>query len=259
MFRSQLHRRHGVIVCGLVSLVLLASSACGATASSTAAVGVRPGYEQVELQRVAVVPFYTTGQFSLDETTHQALVQAYQKETLRWLEERGIEAVSPEELEVGLKAVGAWKQFQEGVNLRLPLSEHFEPRPDESTVPLEVVTLKQLAEKGALPTQALLIGEVVYQTRTTCAVSADTETEQAEVVVRPGAPSTLPRPCVVSHFQAKLIDATTGETMWYSRKLREIHTAEITDEVARANIEGVVEATLGGPYGLGNLQEMAGR
>jgi hypothetical protein len=233
-------------VLGLCALAV-ASSGCAAAPET---VGVRPGFERARVRTVAIVPFYSTSRFSLDEQTHARTLAAYQSASRRWLAARGFEVVRATELGDALREREAYRDFRDGIDLRLPLGRHFEPPPEGKSPTADVATVRELGRAGAIPADTLLVGEVVYQTRTECRGRADDVVPYARIVVREGAPDP-PRPCVVSHFRAKLVDVPSGLTMWFGRMMRELHVAESveTDDVMR-NIEEVVAATFEGDDGL---------
>lgn len=238
------HRlRAGVLIA--LALPLLACSA-----APEKKLGLRPGYEQVAIKRVAVAPFYSSGTFGLDEATLKATIAHYERATTDWLGAQGFQVIAPSQFRQDLESKGVWQEYVDGVDLHLPLTRYFEPSADPNNQSTEVVTVRKLAQAKALPAETMLVGEVVYQTETRCTLSADESSSRAEVIVTPAAPEDYPRPCIVSHFQAKLVDATRGDTIWYSRKLREFHDAKLDDSQRQANITAVVQATLGGPYGL---------
>lgn len=232
------------------TLIALALGLLACSATPDKKLGLRPGYEQLAVKRVAIVPFYSTGTFGLEDDKLKATISAYERACAEWLINQGFQVLKPEEFRAHLERRSVWKEFQDGVELSLPLWRYFEPGADPTNQTTEVVTLRKLAQAKALPTKTVLVGEIVYQTETTCTQSADGSNTHASVVVSPSAPDDYPRPCIVSHFQAKLVDTDRGDTIWYSRKLREYHDAKLDDGKRQANISEVVALTLGGPYGL---------
>lgn len=213
-------------------------------------VGVRPEFEQRHVPRVAVVPFYAMGTFSMTSDELDRTLRSSEQAAIEALEADGFEVVGPASLRQHLTEHDAAQSFDEGVLLRSELTNYFEPAHKQGGPSLEISTIRKLYKEGKLPAEALLFGEVVYHTRTTCRVDPTAYNPYADVAGESDTSSEAGSPCIVSHFQAKLVYAPTGETMWFNRKLLQTNTGEAGVEAARANLVETISRTLAGPDGL---------
>ncbi|TXD32500.1 hypothetical protein FRC96_17325 [Lujinxingia vulgaris] len=237
---------------GLIASCLLIFALFSGCAS-TPDVGVRDDYRSAKVRSVAVVPFYASGTFGMPSANFEPLRLAYQAQAMAWLEEMGFEVIAPDALERHLRERELWEVFDEGVALRGSLHRYFEPVDDQPEPRVEVLTLRTLAEQDALPADTLLVGQIVYHSRGTCRQSPESFTRYARTSSTADAPTGFPRPCVVSHFQAKLIDARTGHTMWFNRMYREFYSRQLNEDITRRNIIHTVADTLGDGSGLTDL------
>lgn len=215
--------------------------------------GVRTDFQQVELESVAVAPFYERGSFGLDTDRRQQLRDEYERAAVDALEASGFEVVDAQTLRHHLTERDAWRDFEDGVSLRSALTGYFEPGDDGTRRSIEIATIQDLADAGTLPVDALLFGEIVYHSRGTCRHRADDHNPYARVTTGPATPDELPRPCISSHFQAKLVDAGTGYTMWFNRTFIETHTDYVDRDVGLQTIARTVRATLTEDGGLTSL------
>ncbi|RAL25414.1 hypothetical protein DL240_04165 [Lujinxingia litoralis] len=232
----------------LFSLALL-TLAC----ASTPDVGVRHDYRSARVRSVAVVPFYAVGTFGLGDDEFELLRLTYQAQAIAWLQKMGFEVMEPEALQHHLSHHELREIFEEGVLLRSALTSYFEPSNDGQTPGVEVLTLRTLARQEALPTDTLLIGQIVYHSRGTCRQAPDAFTPYARTSATADTPAGYPRPCVVSHFQAKLVDIHTGHTMWFNRMHRESYGRQINEDLTLHNITRTIQDTLGEGSGLEEL------
>lgn len=212
-------------------------------------VGVRSGFRGAAVERVVLAPMYRLGGFGADPAAQARQHTLYQEAFAGWLERRGVEVVRPGALRHHLTERGAWQIYQDGIILRDALTAYFEP--SAGALGAEVVTLRRLHDQGALPAGQLLWTELVYHSEGTCRVRADEAVRWAQVIVTSEAERIEPpRPCVVGHVRAKLVDAATGHAMWYGRGLVEVQAAEIGPRARARAVHAVVEATLGGRRGI---------
>lgn len=214
--------------------------------------GVRAEFEDRRPARVAVVPFYSTGSFGLSADERQLLFARYEQAAEQKLRDLGFDPVNPDALRGFVVDQGYWDDFGDGIPLRQSLTEYFETEPSGRDS-IEIRTLRQLAAQGAIPADTLLFAQVVYHSEGICRTKATDHVSHAELAVTPDAPSGLPRPCVTSHFHAKLVDTTTGDTMWYNRSFLETHTDEVDDDTVQQTIVQTVRAALGGDDGAAPL------
>jgi hypothetical protein len=218
-------------------------------------VGVRSSYETSRLEATSVVPFFALSQFSLEEEAVATRLTWAESTAVNWLQERGIRVVEPERTRNRLQTSDSWSHFTDGGLLRSDLSDAFEAAEREQKQTAQVSLVRRLREDDGFETRYVLFGELLYHTEGTCRTRADDYQRRAQVVVTPDAPREMPRPCIVSHFQARLVDVESGATVWYNRRLRELHVAEHDQRWARKNLRGVVHGTLAGNDGLTTMFE----
>lgn len=226
-------------------VVALAITGCATTPS----VGVRQDYARHTLRSVAVTPATSQSRFGMRESEWQTIRATYERQTLEELSRLGLRVVSPDQLERDLRARGAWQTFTEVLVPRGEIESRFEPTLWDEEPPLEVVALRKLHADSALPAEAVLVTEIVYQSEGTCDEDPREYSRHAVVVGDPEVAS----PCIVSHFEAKLVDPATGSTMWHNRQLRERRVPEVDRQARITNIRETVTATIAGPHGLGPL------
>lgn len=250
MRRPARPQTHLLLCCLLAALCALAGC------RTATPVGVRPEFRQANVQSVVIVPFYQLSSFGAADEERELIKEAYHTRTQRWLTANGFEVTSPQEFQQILTERGAWQTYQDGVILRDSLEVYFEPADaDAVNAAAEVITLQELAEAGALPKGRLLYGEIVYQSDATCRTSVSPRDRFSSMEVHPEAKGMLPpRPCVLAHFQAKLVDPTSGRTMWYNRHLLEYQVSEVDTDAILTAIERVIDAVLGTKKGLLSLQ-----
>ena len=214
--------------------------------------GVRKDFQNRTVESVAVAPIYASSSFGVATETWARIVAQYESEVVAELQEAGFRVIAPEELRATLEANGGWEAFSEVVDFRHGIDVYFEPELHDRT-PREVTLMSQLSAAGKFPAATLLVTEIVYQSSGQCAADARDHTERAEVWAgeRPARGSLEPSPCVVSHFQAKLVDARTGHTMWHNRRLRELRVPKVSLASRLENVSATVEDTVGGEHGLG--------
>lgn len=228
----------------LILLVGLGMVGC----ASTPQTGVRPEFQTHILTRVAVVPFYAQTNFSLTPEELDAVLRESEHAAVESLRGYGFEVIAPPDFRDHLERVDAAALFDEGIVLHAELGTYFEPAKSANGPALEVATLAELNRDGALRVDALLFGEVVYYTETQC--NADPNTTQSREAPRGSAETT---PCVVSHFQAKLVYVPTGETMWFNRAFLETYPPPETPDAGAQTLTQTVLRTFEGDDGLADL------
>lgn len=235
---------------GLIALVAsLVVSAC----ATGPQVGVRGSYKQKNIRATTVVPFFTRSRFSLAaETVDRRLLWA-QTAAVDWLDERGVRVTPPDRARGRLRDASLWRHFTGGGLLRRNLAKSFESADRDQRTSSQTEIVRQIRAESGLESRFLLFGELLYHSAGTCQARADDHTERSDVVVADDAPDTRPRPCIVTHFQARLVDADSGSTVWYNRRMREWHVADAGDAEERRNIEEVVREALGGGDGLADV------
>ncbi|RDV39666.1 hypothetical protein DV096_03625 [Bradymonadaceae bacterium TMQ3] len=237
---------------GLIAACLLLCT-LPAGCASTPDVGVRDDYRSARVRSVAVVPFYASGTFGMPTAHFEPLRMAYQAQAMAWLEDMGFEVIAPDALENHLRERELWEIFDEGVALHGSLHRYFEPVDDQTEPRVEVLTLRTINEQDALPADTLLVGQIVYHSRGICRQSPSSFTRYARTSSTADAPTEFPRPCVISHFQAKLIDTRTGHTMWFNRMYREFYSRQLNEDITQRNIARTIADTLGDGSGLTEL------
>ncbi|MGM0556219.1 MAG: hypothetical protein ACQEVA_07555 [Myxococcota bacterium] len=206
--------------------------------------GARSGYSGATVPKITVAPFYASSNFGASQQRIGNLLALAELSAQRALETYGYRVVSPAELRDELESSGVWQDYVDGVLLREDLERHFEPEPRSGEVRLESQRLAQLGSE--LPTRYMLFGQLIYHTSTTCRV--DPVEHQPLATIEPEN-ATLPAPCAISHLAFKLVDAETGETMWFNKVFLETRGSD-GDKLARQNISRAVAGALVGERGL---------
>ncbi len=236
---------------GSAALAVWMLAAC----ATSPQVGVRQSYQESRLEATSVVPFFTRSTFSLPEATLRTRLRWAESTVVQWLEQHGVEVVPPETTRRRLQAGSAWAPFAEEGRMRTDLGRAFEDARVDHRARSQAELVRRLRRDDRLESRYLLFGEFLYHTTGTCRTRADEYTDRAHVVLAPEAPPSLPRPCITTHFQARLVDADSGETVWYNRQLRELHVPELDASWIRKNLRGVVHETLAGRDGLVEMLE----
>lgn len=195
-----------------------------------------------------MVPFYAQTNFSLSPDKLAAVLQQSERAAVESLRGYGFEVMGPADFRERLERADAATLFDDGIVLHAGLSTYFEPAKSSNGPSLEVATLTRLNQEGALGVDVLLFGEVVYYTETLC--NTDPNTAKSREAPRTSTTST---PCVVSHFQAKLVYVSTGETMWFNRAFLETYPPPATPDAGAATITQTVARTFDGPDGLADF------
>lgn len=240
--------------CSVAFLVAILLTAC-ASAPDT---GVRDRFAENRVTSVAVVTFYSSASFGLPSSRLRELEEIYEQAATQSLRRQGFQVVDSHALSQHLTQLGYWNDFEEGIYLRTGLHRYFEPVTERQRQSIEIHTLRKLAQKGAFPAESLLFGEIVYHSEGQCREKADDHVRLSIVSITDSAPQGIPRPCVTSHFRAKLVDPVTGETMWFNQMLFETHTGQVDAETIANTIRGAVEQTLQNDDGLTPLAPQAG-
>lgn len=227
-------------------LTLVLSTAVLLSSCSTAPpTGIRKEFHDHQIQTIAVVPFYSRANFSIDPAELDKLRHVYEAAATSALRAEGFEVIDPRAFRQHLDNHELLAPFTEGIRLHGSLRHYFESS-EHAPIPFEVQTLRTLSA-SPFPFNTLLFGEIVYQTAGMCRISATTANSFATTRTLPGAPLSFPRHCVVSHFQAKLVDVQSGETIWFNHSLLETYARSIEEEVIDNNISSVVNATFRTP------------
>lgn len=198
---------------------------------------------------MAVAPFYARSRFGLESNRLRTLLELAESHTVEQLRAEGFELVEPTRLEDELDGAPSWHELWRTLRAR-DLEQAFEPSPSEDDPPREATRLQNLYRRGRLEWRFVLFGELVYHTATTCRVRA----EASRLYVRVGEArrsEEAPR-CVVTHLQARIVDARTGRTVWFNRRLREFYLTPSVDG-ERENLRETIDLVLGGDDGLGPL------
>lgn len=254
-----MHKTHKPIAGGsnrLASLWLAAVLTVAIFASGCASgpqTGVRADYGDRQLSTVAIAPFYARGNFGMADETVDQLRAQYESRAAQSLRSQGFEVIDAGQFRNHLAAQQAWESYDKAMVFRQPLTAYFEPSVGSRSPSIHIRTLRQLQQTRALPADAILYGEVVYHTQGTCRGDSRKINDYAQLTVLPTAPQRLPRPCITSHFQAKLVDAQTGHTMWFNRSFWESHSAQLGPQLEADNIMRVVNAALSGDGGVAPL------
>ena len=223
-----------------VVAVLLTVSGCAShfgTAPEDEALGVRDGIERVEIRSVAVAYIGSDGSFGLSEADLTAMIAIYEDRTVRRLRDAKLQVLTRESVAKAVEGTSLAGTLDERLNIDRSLSEIFEtaaPSPGIDDERVEAV--RELGR--TLGVDAIFLGQVVYHTTAQC--DATTYSGYTPFVAHEGSPPKGERvPCAISHYEAKLLDATNGRTIWYNRALRELRAARedapVPDLVKNAN------------------------
>lgn len=228
------------------------ASAIGLVAACASApdIGVRDDFEENRVTSVAIVPFYSSASFGLPASQLRDIEEAYERAAHQSLRRQGFQVVDARTLRHHLTEHDRWRDFEDGIRLRTGLTHYFEPDPRRDRQSIEITTIRHLATDGLLPADTLLFGEVIYHSQGHCREQADDHVDLAHLSVTDSAPSNAPRPCVTSHFRAKLVEATTGRTMWLNQMLVETHTGQVDADTVTNTIGLAVDFTFENDDGL---------
>lgn len=209
--------------------------------ATTNSVGVRAKFDDTKVRSVTVFPAYSLAAFGMTRSESEYLTRVYTNAMVEWAESAGLQVVALDELQTNL-GDKAKQSIADGYPPTLPLDRAFEPKEVEF-IGAEVEMVQKLSELQALPTDAILVGEIVYQTEGRCEEPATEHSERAWV---DGERET--EDCLISHFQAKLVHIPSGETIWHNRALLE-RRAAATPETRLRTIRQAVAMTLQGAGG----------
>lgn len=214
-------------------------------------VGVRTEFRGRSVVRLALAPPLAQARFGLAEDEWRTLEHELLREATVRLDALGFVVTSPEALRDQLERARAWPRFGELIEPGAGLAARFEPNLYAPTSP-EILTLRELSAEGLVDAQALLFIEIRYHSVGTCRVDPRDDNRFAEVVDAHGQAieTATPGPCVVTHLEAKLVDARSATTMWHNRTLRELRTADV-HAGAQDNVRVAVTQLLAGAHGLG--------
>lgn len=252
MGRRRTHNRSPGRRAGRLGLLLALLGVLATACASGPQVGVRSPYRNASLDSASISPFFSRSQFSLEDEALERRLEWAERAASSWLSERGVQIVDPDETREKLQSADKWGHFADNGIFHVDLAASFESAPRDERRETQTSILRELVEAD-LSRRFLLFGELLYQTAGECRESARDHTSRATVVVADGAPVSLPRPCVVTHFQARLIDARSGSTVWYNRRLRELHVPALEESWIRENIRNTVRQTLAGDGGITDL------
>ncbi len=234
------------ITCAALLATCLLATAC----ATTPALGVRPEFKARAVSSLSIAPAYATSSFGLATDSLDSTLRDAESRAVSYLTSRGFDVIDPATLRASLEERDAWTRFSEGAPSTRPLDRAFERTPDGAEA-VEVTTLRELSD--TLPDRPVLFLELVYYSEVSCIARADEQAPRAVVRVRPGAPDSFPRPCVVGHLQAKLVESGSGVTMWHNRVLLEDHLPGVDDPSRAVHMDALVAMLLGGDDGLENL------
>jgi len=250
---NQLNRR----LPSALAVAWVLGTLCLAGCATTPQVGIRSDYRGGSLSGSSMTPFFSRSTFSLSDAELDRRLAWAEEAAVTWLSERGVQVTPPGDVQSRLREADAWGDFEPSGIFTVDLAASFESAPREERRQTQTSILYDLFDRG-LSRRYVLFGELLYQTTAECREDPDRYTSRSRVVVADDAPESLPRPCVVTHFQARLMDASAGATVWYNRTLRELHAAEIDRSHVQRNIRATVRRTLASDGGLSGLVETPG-
>lgn len=227
----------------LMLVLLLAVSGCATTSGEGPELGIRAGYEALNVQRVAVLHVVPESSWGLDDAQLLALLATYETRSTAGLEGLGLEVVDHDAVAQALKGTPFQDRLGEALDIDRSLGELFEDGGDVPSADERLSTVTAIGEH--LGVQAVFLARVVYHTEALCDGTNDSE-YTPYVILPDGEPEDDRVPCVVSHFEAKLVDARTGKTIWYNRALREVRarSSDSAHPNATTNAEATVDLVL---------------
>lgn len=226
----------------LLVCALLIHSGCR-TASPT---GVRADYRGFPLEKITLVPAYQTGPVG---SADPALLAAYESSIESWGERNGVEIASASALRQSMTEAGVWDAFEAGVDLRRQLVEYFEGE-DLPYATAEALTVMEFANEGMIESAPLLFVEISYHASADCSSKFTAPSRAASVWRHPVVKDAVEGPCLIDNLHAKLVEPSTGRTMWYNWHRSEYLVPNFEASREAENITRVVDMTLGGRRGL---------
>ncbi len=223
-------------------VLLLAISGCATSGSAEAELGLRDGYEAVEVRRVGMLRIMAESRWGMTEQELQQMLGVYEDQSGEGLGKLGFEVVPHPDILQSLEGTPYHDRLGEALDIDRSLGELFEDAsPAGNEERLETV----MAIGTHAKVQAVFLARVVYHTEATCNGTAESEFTP-HVILPDGTPRDATVPCAVSHFEAKLIDTRSGKTIWYNRALREVRAGSAQAQVpdADANARAAVDLVL---------------
>lgn len=224
-------------------LVITAFMLVAGCASLPDTMGMRSDFDEHRIERITVLPTYSTSSFGMNDSEARYLCGLFEKEATSWLQSHAVDVVPSQEFMTQLRRANALDTLTDGYPPDIPLYKLFEPS-EQTFESAERTAVKTLSRKKLLTSDTLLALEVVYHSEGDCYESAADHVDR--VWVSGNASSSA---CVVTHLRAKLVHAETAETMWQNRALVE-HRGDINPASRITTIANVVRLTLGGEDGL---------
>jgi hypothetical protein len=209
--------------------------------------GVRSGYQATRVSKISVAPTFSLDSFGLDAHERHVIERSVDQDAAVWLRRAGFDVTSPEVLRTQL--AGEWNDVEDAWYRGVELNSLFEEGAPEFEG-AEIAAAQRAAEH--LDAQHVLLIQVLYQTDSLCRGDAQEFTPYA--VTQP--PEVIPYRCVISHLEAKLIDAKTGHIVWHNRAFVELAEAPSPSR-RRQTLRKAVDWLLGSSTGLLSLRSMS--
>jgi len=182
--------------------------------------------------------------FGLDAHERNVIERSVDRDAVVWLQRAGFDVDSPEVVRTQL--ADEWKDVEDAWYRGVELDSLFEEGAPEFEG-AEIAAARRAAKH--LDAQQVLLIQVLYQTDSICREDAQDFTPYA--ITDPPAVSAYP--CVISHLEAKLIDAKTGHIMWHNKAFVELAEAP-SPSGRRQTLREAVDWLLGSSTGLLSLR-----
>ncbi len=232
---GRLNMKYWLIICLVISGCATAPPA-----------GVRSGYQAARVSKISVAPTFSLDSFGLDSHERNVIERSVDQDAVIWLRRAGFEVNSPAHLRTQLAE--EWNDVEDAWYRGVELDSLFEQGAPEFEG--AEIAAAQRASKH-LDAQHVLLIQVLYQTDSVCREDAQQFTPYA--ITEP--PAATAYPCVISHLEAKLVDARTGQIMWHNRAFVEL-AADPSPTARRQSLGEAVDWLLGSSTGLLSLRSM---
>lgn len=214
---------------------LLSIMGC-ATTPRDISMGARQALHQVKVHKVVLLPMVAPAPFGLSPQEQQDMLRLYEAQAQKRLLAQGLQVVTAQEVRQQLP--------QEELEERLDLDDQLLGEVFEDNTRGLHDRRALVAELGqAFGADAVLVGQVIYHSTATCDPNQESPYTPHVFVVHGEPEGQEPVPCAISHFEAKLVQASTGQTLWYNRALRELRASRAdastpdSEQNARDNVD----------------------
>ncbi len=233
----------------LLLILVFLTSAC----STAKPIGVRSNFQKAQVKKIGVMTVFSTGRFSIDAEEFEKIRATYIEALNSQLALLNFDIIERKLMESSLSEPEK-NALEDGLGLPKSLDLLFEA--DRGEYGAEVAVVRKFYESKSLPAH-ILFAEIIYHSKTVCQESSEHSNAYSQINDRS---IKLPAVCILAHFQAKLIDASSGKPMWNNHVFVEHRlppsntNINTTGDALNDVIQSVVEKTLAGENGLVQLR-----